>query len=472
VLSPNGVLSSAAGDDLSAFNVDWMGKYAGRATTVLKPRSTEEVAQIVRYCNQERIGIVPQGGNTGLVGGGVPIGGEGQEIVLNLAAMKNVRSFDPNSGILVADAGCVLEALGQYLEPHGYIMPLDLGAKGSCHIGGNVSTNAGGLRLLRYGSLHGSVLGLEVVLPDGTILDSLSTLRKDNTGYDLKQLFIGAEGTLGVVTAVSIVTPPVSSSISNVLLALPKYDNVVPLFRLVRKRLGEVLSAFEFFDRTAYELVLRHGQPAALPLEETADAEAFVLLETSGGNAEHDQAKLEALLEELLSGEAGDLVSTGVLSSSREQFNALWRLREGITEAIGRDGKAYKYDISIPVPKFKEAVDRTRERLDSLGLLRPDAVKQVIGYGHVGDGNLHLNILAANYSPEIAAALEPFVFEMTQEWRGSVSAEHGIGSAKVDAMAYSKGEVAREWMRRIKALFDPNGIMNPGKVVDWTPPPI
>ncbi|KAH7097743.1 FAD-binding domain-containing protein [Auriculariales sp. MPI-PUGE-AT-0066] len=470
-LPPTNVLNADSGDDLSGFNVDWMGKYSGKATTVLKPRSTEDVSRIVQYCNQQRIGIVPQGGNTGLVGGSVPIGAPGQEIVLNLAAMKNVRSFDPNSGILVADAGCVLESLGQYLEPHGYIMPLDLGAKGSCHVGGNVSTNAGGLRLLRYGSLHGSVLGLEVVLPDGTVLDSLSTLRKDNTGYDLKQLFIGAEGTLGVITAVSIVTPQSSSSINNVLLALPKYDNVVPLFRLVRQRLGEVLSAFEFFDRTSYDLVQRHGQPAALPSEETEGAEAFVLLETSGGNAEHDQAKLEALLEELLSGEAGtgDLVTTGVMSTSRDQFNALWRLREGITEAIGREGKAYKYDISIPVPKFKEAVDLTRARLDKLGLLGPDAVKHVLGYGHVGDGNLHLNIVAANYSDDIANALEPFVFEMTQSWNGSVSAEHGIGSAKVDALRYSKNDVARLWMSRVKALFDPHGIMNPGKVVDWKP---
>ncbi|EJD51392.1 FAD-binding domain-containing protein [Auricularia subglabra TFB-10046 SS5] len=437
----------------------------GRATTVLKPRSTQEVSAIVRYCNEQRIGIVPQGGNTGLVGGSIPIGDEGQEVVLNLGAMKEVRSFDPNSGILVADAGCVLESLSSYLEPHGYIMPLDLGAKGSCQIGGNVSTNAGGLRLLRYGSLHGSVLGLEVVLPDGTVLDQLSTLRKDNTGYDLKQLFIGAEGTLGVVTAVSIHTPPSSSSVNNVLLALPRYDNVIPLYRQVRKRLGEILSAFEFFDRSCYDLVLRHGQQPALPADEVADAEAFVLLETSGGHKEHDEAKLADLLEELLGD--GSLVTTGVLSQSQEQFNALWRLREGITESLGREGKAYKYDISIPVAKFKEAVDTTREHLRSKGLLdkHPGGVKFVVGYGHVGDGNLHLNIVADSYSDEIAAALEPFVFELVASYRGSVSAEHGIGSSKVGALQYSKGETSRLWMKKIKDLFDPNGVMNPGKVL-------
>ncbi|KZV93031.1 FAD-binding domain-containing protein [Exidia glandulosa HHB12029] len=473
ILSPSSVLStlspvSTASAELDSFNSDWMGKYRGRGNTVLKPRSTAEVARIVKYCNEHRIGIVPQGGNTGLVGGSIPVGAEGQEVVLNLGAMKDVRSFDPNSGILVADAGCVLESLSTYLEPHGYIMPLDLGAKGSCQIGGNVSTNAGGLRLLRYGSLHGSVLGLEVVLPDGTVLDQLSTLRKDNTGYDLKQLFIGAEGTLGIVTGVSILTPPASASINNVLLALPHFDNVVPLYRQVRRRLGEILSAFEFFDRQCYDLVLRHGQQPALPSDEVSDAQAFVLLETSGGHKEHDEAKLGELLEELLGAEGdAQLVTTGVLAQSQEQFNALWRLREGITESIGREGKAYKYDISIPVPKFKEAVDTVRERLRERGVLgkSPGGVSLVLGYGHVGDGNLHLNVVADSYTDEINDALEPFIFEMVSGYRGSVSAEHGIGSAKVDALKYSKGDASRLWMKKIKDLFDPNGIMNPGKVL-------
>lgn len=271
---------------IAQYNADWMGKYQGRATTVLRPRTTEEVSKIVRHCNERGIGLVPQGGNTGLVGGSVPVG---DEVVLSLGNMSKVRSFDPVSGILVADAGCVLESLSDYLQPHAHLMPLDLGAKGSCQIGGNVATNAGGLRLLRYGSLHGSVLGLEVVLPSGQILNALTTLRKDNTGYDLKQLFIGSEGTLGVITGVSILTPPIPRASNNVILALPRFENVLPLFGEVKARLGEILSAFEWLDRGSYDLAVKHGQGRALSEDEVEGAACFVLVETSGGRGEHDE---------------------------------------------------------------------------------------------------------------------------------------------------------------------------------------
>ncbi|KAF7320260.1 Actin interacting protein 2 [Mycena kentingensis (nom. inval.)] len=437
-------------EDLAQFNTDWMQKYHGNATTVLKPKTTQQVSDIVRYCAQHTIPIVPQGGNTGLVGGSVPLR---DELVLSLANMNSVRSFDPVSGILVADA--------------------DLGAKGSCQIGGNVSTNAGGLRLLRYGSLHGSVLGLEVVLPDGTILDQLSSMRKDNTGYDLKQLFIGAEGTLGVITAVSILTPPSPQASNNVILALPHFDNVLPLYRTVKRQLSEILSAFEFIDRTAYELAVKHGQGRALSDEDVEGAQCFVLVETSGGRREHDEEKLNDLLTSLLEADK-PLITTGVLSQNPAQFSSLWALREGVTEAVSKEGKAYKYDISLPLASFKEVVDKTREHLRSKGLLRHDAVRHVLGYGHVGDGNLHLNICAAAYTSEIQAALEPFVYELVASYRdglgnglsaSSISAEHGIGSIKVDALHYSKSETSITWMKKIKQLFDPKGIMNPGKVL-------
>lgn len=438
-----------------------MNKYHGQSTTVLRPKTTQEVSEIVKWCNERRIGIVPQGGNTGLVGGGVPVK---DEVILNLGNMNKVRSFDPVSGIIVADAGCVLESMSEYLAPHHHIMPLDLGAKGSCQIGGNVSTNAGGLRLLRYGSLHGSVLGLEVVLPDGTILNQLSTLRKDNTGYDLKQLFIGAEGTLGIVTGVSILAAPAPIASSNVMLALPKFENVLPLFRTVKRQLSEILSAFEFIDRRAYDLAIKHGQGRALNDEDVEGAECFVLVETSGGKREHDEEKLNTLLESLLEADE-PLINTGVLSQSPAQFSQLWAIREGITEAVSKEGKAYKYDISIPLASFKEAVDATREHLRSKGLLRDDAVKHVVGYGHVGDGNLHLNVVAAAYTPEIEAALEPFVYELVASYKGSVSAEHGVGVMKTHALHYTKDATSIGLMKRIKELFDPNGIMNPGKVL-------
>jgi FAD/FMN-containing dehydrogenase len=307
-------------------------------------------------------------------------------------------------------------------------------------------------------------LGLEVVLPDGTILDQLSTLRKDNTGYDLKQLFIGAEGTLGIITGVSILTPPSPQASNNVILALPHFDNVLPLYKIVKQQLSEILSAFEFVDRTAYDLAVKHGQGRALKDDEVAGAECFVLVETSGGRREHDEEKLNDLLEDLLSADK-PLINTGVLAQSPAQFSSLWALREGVTEAISKEGKAYKYDISVPLSRFNEVVDIVRNHLDSKGLMGDQAVKHVIGYGHVGDGNLHLNVVANAYTPEIQSALEPFVYELVASHRGSVSAEHGIGRMKTDALHYSKSEVSVGWMKKIKELFDPRGIMNPGKVL-------
>ncbi|KAK0198697.1 FAD-binding domain-containing protein [Armillaria mellea] len=467
ILPPTSILSTLAPFSLTAteldiYNNDWMGKYHGNATTVLKPKTTQEVSDIVKWCHEKRIGIVPQGGNTGLVGGSVPAN---DEVVISLANMNQVRSFDPISGILVADAGCILQSLTDYVAPHHHVMPLDLGAKGSCQIGGNVATNAGGLRLLRYGSLHGSILGLEVVLPDGTVLDQLTSLRKDNTGYDLKQLFIGAEGTLGIITGVSILTPPSPQASNNVIFALPHFDNVLPLYQLVKRQLSEILSAFEFIDRTAYDLAVKHGQGRALSDEDVDGAQCFVLVETSGGRREHDEEKLTTLLETLLEADK-PLINTGVLAQSPAQFSSLWALREGVTEAVSKEGKAYKYDISVPLSTFKECVDITREHLRSKGLMREGAVRHVIGYGHVGDGNLHLNVVADTYSSEIQDALEPFIYELVASHRGSVSAEHGIGAMKTHALHYSKSAVSIAWMKKIKELFDPRGIMNPGKVLE------
>ncbi|KAG2023309.1 D-lactate dehydrogenase cytochrome oxidoreductase [Coprinopsis cinerea AmutBmut pab1-1] len=461
ILSTLGPAASATSEDLDIYNCDWIGRYKGHSTTVLKPKTTEQVSQILKWCNERRIGVVPQGGNTGLVGGSVPVR---DEVVLSLANMNQVRTYDPVSGILVADAGCILQSLTDHVAPD-HIMPIDLGAKGSCQIGGNVATNAGGLRLLRYGSLHGTVLGLEVVLADGTILDQLTTLRKDNTGYDLKQLFIGAEGTLGVITGVSILTPPAPQSTNNVILALPSYKNVLPLFQKVKHHLSEILSAFEFIDRTAYDLAVKHGQGRALSEDEVEGAECFVLVETSGGRREHDEEKLNDLLESLLTADE-PLINTGVLAQNPAQFASLWALREGVPEAVSKEGKAYKYDISIPVAKFQEVVDNTREHLRSKGLLHENAVKHVVGYGHVGDGNLHLNVVAHSFQPEIEAALEPYIYEVVQSLRGSISAEHGIGAMKTHALPYSKSQASIDLMHKIKHIFDPNGIMNPGKVLE------
>ncbi|KAG8791569.1 hypothetical protein FRC17_008736 [Serendipita sp. 399] len=302
-------------------------------------------------------------------------------------------------------------------------------------------------------------------MPDGTIIDQLSTLRKDNTGYDLKQLFIGAEGTLGVITGVSILTPPMPQSSNNLVLALNSFESVLPVFKKTRTKLSEILSAFEYFDRNSYELVVRHNLGKSLAEDEIGDAPAFVLVETSGGNKEHDEAKLQEFLEEVMSDES--LVTTGVLAQATEQFQQLWSLRESIPEAVSKEGKAYKYDISVPVTAFEEVVKRTRAQLESHGLYKTSGgVKEVVGYGHIGDGNLHLNVIAEKYSKEVESALEPFVYELVESYKGSISAEHGIGLMKAHALHYSKSKESIDLMRKIKHLFDERGIMNPGKIIE------
>lgn len=277
----DGVTKNAT-DDIEPFNSDWMRKFRGHAQLVLKPSTKEEVSEILKYCNDNMLAVVPQGGNTGLVGGSVPVF---DEIVLNLQKMNNIRSFDEVSGILVADAGVILEVADNYLAERQHIFPLDLGAKGSCQIGGNVSTNAGGLRLLRYGSLHGSVLGIEAVLPDGTIINDLSELRKNNTGYDMKQLFIGSEGTIGIITAISIQCPRRSPAVNVAYFGLESYEQAQKAFTAAKGYLGEILSAFEMMDGRSQK-ILKEVAGTKLPLE--GDHPFYCLVETSGSNSDHD----------------------------------------------------------------------------------------------------------------------------------------------------------------------------------------
>ncbi|XP_077009487.1 D-2-hydroxyglutarate dehydrogenase, mitochondrial isoform X2 [Tamandua tetradactyla] len=330
-------------------------------------------------------------------------------------------------------------------------MPLDLGAKGSCHIGGNVATNAGGLRLLRYGSLRGTVLGLEVVLADGTILDLLSSLRKDNTGYDLKQLFIGSEGTLGVITAVSILCPPKPEAVSVALLGCAGFAEILQTFGTCRRMLGETLSAFEFMDAECVQLVGHHLH-LACPVQESP---FYVLIETSGSNAGHDGEKLGSFLEHAL---ASGLVTDGTVASDQRKAKALWALRERISEALSCDGYVYKYDISLPVERLYDLVMDLRARLGA-------SAKHVVGYGHLGDGNLHLNVTSEAFSPTLLGALEPHVYAWTARQRGSVSAEHGLGFQKKNVIGYSKPPQAVDLMRALKAMLDPKGLLNPYKTL-------
>ncbi|XP_015443341.1 D-2-hydroxyglutarate dehydrogenase, mitochondrial [Pteropus alecto] len=435
-------------EELEASNVDWLRSMRGCSKVLLRPRTSEEVSHILRYCHERNLAVNTQGGNTGMVGGSVPVF---DEIILSTALMNQVISFHDMSGTLVCQAGCVLEELSRHVEERGFVMPLDLGAKGTCHIGGNLATNAGGLRFLRYGSLRGTVLGLEAVLADGTVLNCLMSLRKDNTGYDLKQLFIGSEGTLGVITAVSILCPPKPRAVNVAFLGCPGFAEVLQTFHTCRGMLGEILSAFEFMDATCMQLVGRHLHLAS-PVQESP---FYVLVETSGSRAEHDAEKLSGFLEQLL---GSGLVTDGTLATDQRKIKALWALRERITEALSRDGYVYKYDISLPVERLYDLVPDLRARLG------PRA-KHVVGYGHLGDGNLHLNVTAEAFSAALLGELEPYVYEWTAGQRGSVSAEHGVGFKKRDVLGYSKPPEALHLMRQLKTLLDPKGILNPYKTL-------
>lgn len=438
----------SSADQLRDANQCWLGNFGGDSEVLLCPRSTKEVSEILKHCNDRNLAVNVQGGNTGLVGGSVPVF---DEVILSLRNLDNIESIDQASGVAVCGAGTILQNLNDAVGAEGLIVPLDLGAKGSCHIGGNVSSNAGGLRYVRYGSLHGSVLGVEAVLADGTILDLLSTLRKNNTGYDLKQLFIGGEGTLGVVTKVSLLCPPKPLAKNILFVGLPSFSACVELFSRAKRNLGEILSAYEFLDHHSRVCAWENLE---IPCPIESEYPFYVLIETSGSYGDHDQEKLEMFLEKLV-----DEGVDGTLASNDTQISNIWSLREGITLALNHDGHVWKYDVSLPVQKMYNLVEDMRERLKGA----PNMVR-VVGYGHMGDSNLHLNITASEWSQEVSDLIEPYLYERVSEVRGSVSAEHGIGLQKRNVIHYSQSPEALALMKQIKNVFDPKGILMPYKV--------
>jgi FAD/FMN-containing dehydrogenase len=437
--------------ELEKYNHDWTKKYIGGARVAVRPSSTEQISSLLRYCNERGLAVVPQGGNTGLVGGSVPVF---DELVLSLEKMSHVSSHDSVSGVLTVEAGCVLEAADSYVRERGFIMPLDLGAKGSCQLGGTIATNAGGLRLLRYGSLHGTVLGLESVLADGTILDGLNVCRKDNTGFDYKQLLIGSEGTLAVITKAVILTPTLPTSTNVALLAVERYESIARIFSRAKQDLGEILSAFEFWDDGSQKL-LDEYMSAKLPIE--ARTPFYVLIETSGSNAVHDGEKMSNLLTDL---QVDGSVVDGTMAQDETQVKSLWSLREDIPEACARAGLVMKYDISLPTAKMYNPVIALHDRL-----AKYKSVLSVIGYGHYGDGNIHVNVAIKNYDPAVVADIEPFLYELVSDARGSISAEHGVGVMKSQHLHYAKTSAEISILKGIKRLFDPKGILNPYKVL-------
>ncbi|GLH15669.1 Alkyldihydroxyacetonephosphate synthase [Gryllus bimaculatus] len=434
--------------DVEPYNVDWLKLAQGQSKIVLKPKTTEEVSAILKYCNDEILAVCPQGGNTGVVGGSVPVF---DEIVISTSLMNQILSLDELSGVVICQAGCILETLENYLSDHGFQMPLDLGAKGSCQIGGNVSTNAGGIRLLRYGSLQGNVLGVEAVKANGEVIDCLSSLKKDNTGYHLKHLFIGSEGTLGIVTKVALQCPPISKAINVAFLGLKSFEEVLKTSINARKKLGEILSSCEMMDHATLDAVTSNLK-VQNPIGEYP---FYMLLETSGGNSEHDQDKLNFFLQSsLVSGEIED----GVVASEPSKIKAIWEIRERAPEAFKADGWYIVYDISVPLKHFYEIVPIMSQ------CLAGTSVKRCTGMGHLGDGNLHLNVSGKEIDPNLPNIIEPILYEWTSLLKGSISAEHGIGIHKTKYLHYSKSNSSIQLMHNIKQLLDPKGILNPYKI--------
>uniref|UniRef100_A0A8C4NI36 D-2-hydroxyglutarate dehydrogenase, mitochondrial n=1 Tax=Eptatretus burgeri TaxID=7764 RepID=A0A8C4NI36_EPTBU len=446
-LLPNRALTDP--DVLASANVDWLQNVQGLSQILLRPQTVEEVSLILRHCHLRGLAITPQGGKTGLVGGGVPIF---DEVIVSMALMNHIIDFDDWQGVLVCEAGCILESLMQYVEKRGRVIPLDLGSKGSCQIGGVVSTNAGGLRFIRYGSLRSNVLGLQAVLADGQVLDLMTQLRKDNTGYDLKQLMIGSEGTLGVVTSVTLLCPPMPVGVSLAYLGCTGFPGVLATLCAARSRLGERLSAIEFFDHQCAHLVHTH---LGLNPPISGEFPFYVVVEMVDSDSHEDNEKISAFFEEVM--EEGH-VADGTIATTPGKVKTLWAYRERIPEAILRDGHVIKYDICVSINMMYDIVTATRQRF-------ADRIKNTLGYGHLGDGNLHLNISLTTPDPTLHSDLNDFIYGWTAKHRGSVSAEHGLGVLKRHAIGYSKSSDAIALMRRLKNMMDPKGILNPYKVL-------
>jgi FAD/FMN-containing dehydrogenase len=448
--------------DLERYESDWRGRYRGATLCAVRPKSTEEVAAVVRYCHATQLAIVPQGGNTGMSAGALPPSALAN-IVLCLDRMARVRELDLAGNTLTVEAGCTLAAVQQRATDSGRLFPMALGSQGSCHIGGNVSTNAGGTAVLRFGNMRDLVLGLEVVLPDGRIWNGLRKLRKDNTGYDLKQLFIGAEGTLGIVTAATLKLFPAPKARSAAWVGIESLELALALLAHMQARCGERLCGFEVMSRGQLDLVLRHVPGTRDPL--TAPVPWSVLVDAADSG---DDGELAALLETSL-GEAldhGTILDAAVASSGQQRAD-FWRLRDSVSEANRKSGYSVSHDTSVPVAQIPEFVRRATAALQSRS-----STPLVVAVGHVGDGNIHLVAIFDPAGRELselqheASAASADVHRISAELQGSISAEHGIGSVKREALAQYKGAVELDLMRGIKNLLDPGNLMNPGKILD------
>ena len=457
LLGADQVLTSAA--DMSAYLADWRGRYRGAATCVVRPASTAAVAAVVRACAEAAMPIVPQGGNTGLCGAATPAG-DGHAVVVSLTRLNRVRQIDTANNTMTVEAGCVLATLQAAAAQAGRLFPLSLAAEGSCQIGGNLSTNAGGVQVLRYGNARDLTLGLEVVLASGEIWDGLRGLRKDNTGYDLKHLFIGAEGTLGIITAAVLKLFPLPRANATAWLAIASPAAAVRLLADLQARFASTLTACELVSDVALGLVRQHI-PGPHPALSASPWHLLIELSAGGEEGELREALGSLLAEALASG----TISDAVLAQSGEQARRLWAMRENIGEAQRIDGLSIKHDVSVPISRIPEFVERADQALTEAfpGL-------RIVAFGHIGDGNLHYNQsqAAAGLNAAFLAAqptVNRIVHDLVDELGGSISAEHGIGQLKRDELLRYKSPVEIEMMRAIKRVLDPQGLMNPGKVL-------
>jgi FAD/FMN-containing dehydrogenase len=455
-----GAAQVLAEGDLTAYEIDWRKRYRGHALAVVRPGSTAEVAAVVRACASFGASLVPQGGHTGLVGGGTP-DASGTQVVLNLTRMNRVRAVDTANLAMTVDAGCVLQAVQEAAAEHRLLFPLSLAAEGSCTIGGNLATNAGGTQVLRYGNARELCLGLEVVTAEGEVWQSLSGLRKDNTGYNLRDLFIGSEGTLGVITAATLKLYPQPAALSTALATLSSLPAALSLLQLAQARLGPGLTAFEVMNETSLALVRSHFPQLTQPLPPSPWT---VLLEQSDTESEaHAQGLFEALLETAL--ERG-LIADAAMAASQQQSMAMWHLRESIPLAQSLEGLNIKHDISLPVSNVPAFVAQT-----DAALARAFPGVRLVDFGHLGDGNLHYNVQAPDgvsapdFLRDNEAAVNELVYDAVTALGGSISAEHGIGALKRDELARRKSPVALKLMRAIKQALDPQGRMNPGRML-------
>lgn len=457
IVGPGGWLS--AEEDVAPYLREERGLYQGATSLVVRPGSTREVSAVMAICSRENVAVIPQGGNTGLCGAAVPPA-DGNNIVLCLSRMRTVRSVDPGNFTITVDAGCILAEVQQAADEHDRLFPLSLGAEGSCQIGGNLSTNAGGIQVLRYGNTRELTLGLEVVLADGRVLDCLRALRKDNTGYDLKQLFIGAEGTLGVITGATLRLFPKPVAVTTAYVSLPTLESVISLLSLSRMKTGDQLTAFEFMPRFGVDIAVRHIHDVRDPLPGRDDW--YVLIELSSSvNDGHLDVMLESLLEAAL---AAGLIIDAAVAASDGQRAAMWRIREALVEAQKFEGASIKFDVSVPVMSIPEFVKETSQAcLAILPTVRP------LAFGHCGDGNVHFNLAAPAGDDGSFGKWTPVfntvVFDIVDKYRGSISAEHGIGLTKREALGIYKSDIELDVMRIIKSALDPLNTLNPDKII-------